>query len=77
MDQGVVNAEVLNNRMDRWLQRAAVAVMVGVAVSLVGLGVAMYGTKPAPSAQDSVGNFGKAAEGPADKVTTVATATSK
>ena len=63
MTEEALNAEVLNNRLDRWLQRAAVVVMVAVAVTLMALGFAMYGRS------------GNAIVFQADKVTTVQTVT--
>lgn len=56
-----MNAEVLNNRLDKWLQRAAVTVMVSVGMTLVALGVLLY----APRQSD------KAAAFEAAKVTTL------
>lgn len=74
-----VDAQALNNRLDTWLQRAAVAVMVSVAVTLLCIGFALYGNTPeaVPTQPLTAVQIGKSAEGPADKVTTVATATSK
>lgn len=69
-----VNAEVLNNRLDKWLQRAAVTVMVAVGVALLGIGVALY----APRVE--AGQAGSSKQFEAAKVTnieTVATAAAK
>ena len=40
-----------NSKLDRWVQRAAVAAMVTLALTLVGVGVAFYGTPATASVQ--------------------------
>jgi hypothetical protein len=41
-----------NSRLDRWVQRAAVAAMVTLALTLLGVGVALYGAPAKASIQD-------------------------
>lgn len=37
----------MNQTIDRWLQRISVAAMVGLAVTLLGVGLALYAPAPA------------------------------
>ena len=80
-----LDAEVLNNRLDKWLQRAAVAAMVGVAVTLMVLGFVMYSQTPVSPSEveglsaglsevDGPRKFGKEAGPATDKVTLTKTA---
>ncbi len=44
-----------NSKLDSWVQRAAVAAMVTLALTLLGVGVALYGTPATASGQGASG----------------------
>jgi len=46
------------SRLDTWLQRAAVAAMVSLAVALMGVGVALYAVPSAAAGQDDASTVG-------------------
>ncbi len=44
----------MNDTLDRWIQRVTLAAVLAVALVLLTVGVALYGSKPEPHGPDTV-----------------------